>query len=196
MQNENKESLSITYKNIILRDICQEDIDDYIIWYTVETEWQNWDAPWEKDDPIDTDIMRYDMMENLEKSLPKVRKKFEIYHKEGKHIGWLSSYHIDKMDDMLAVGIDIPNQNYRGKGLGEQALVCFISYLLNKNPYQEIYTQTWSSNIRMIKLALRLGFKEFDRKKDFRIINGEYYDGLTFKLDKDIFFQKYDNVRI
>lgn len=26
------------------------DIEDYARWYTVEREWENWDAPWEKED--------------------------------------------------------------------------------------------------------------------------------------------------
>ena len=182
--------LSITYKDIVLRDRSIKDIDDHIKWYTLETEWQNWDAPWEKGYPIDIEIMRYDMMEDLEKPLPRPRKRSEIYYKDGKHIGWLSSYYIDGKDNMLAVGIDIPNQNYRGNRLGEYALACFISYLLKEDLSKDIYTQTWSGNERMVNLALKLGFKEFHRDKNFRIINKKYYDGLTFKLDKDMFFNK------
>ena len=111
--------------------ITLNDIEDHIIWYTLDTEWQNWDAPWENNDPIDVEIMRYDMKEQLEKPLPSIRKRFEIYHKDGKHIGWLSSYYIDTKDYKVFVGIDIPDQNYRGKKLGEYALASFILYLLN-----------------------------------------------------------------
>lgn len=31
----------------ILRDFIEEDIEDYVRWDTVETEWKLWDAPWE-----------------------------------------------------------------------------------------------------------------------------------------------------
>ena len=39
--------MKIEYKDIILRDMTEEDIEDYIRWNTVETDWANWDAPWE-----------------------------------------------------------------------------------------------------------------------------------------------------
>lgn len=188
--------VSINYKDITLRDRCLEDVGDYIRWYTLETEWQNWDAPWENDDPIDVDIMRYDMIEGLDKPRPKIREKFEVYYKDGKHIGWLSSYHIDGNKDMLAIGIDIPNQDYRGRRLGEYALICFIFYVLKESPSQDIYTQTWSGNERMLKLALKLGFKEFNRERDSRIVNEKHYDGVTFKLNKDMFFHKYNDIKV
>lgn len=44
--------MQIKYENIILRDIIPSDIEDYVRWFTTETEWSNADAPWE---PIDSD---------------------------------------------------------------------------------------------------------------------------------------------
>jgi transcription initiation factor IIE alpha subunit len=38
-------------KNIILRYIRESDIADYERWVTTETEWCDWDAPWEDDNP-------------------------------------------------------------------------------------------------------------------------------------------------
>lgn len=32
---------------VILRDFIESDIEDYVRWETVETEWKLWDAPWE-----------------------------------------------------------------------------------------------------------------------------------------------------
>lgn len=34
-------------KNIVLRDLTESDIKNRIYWEKVETEWQQWDAPWE-----------------------------------------------------------------------------------------------------------------------------------------------------
>lgn len=31
---------------ILLRDMVESDIADYLRWETEETEWQLWDAPW------------------------------------------------------------------------------------------------------------------------------------------------------
>ena len=41
----------ISKKNlIVLRDVIESEIDDFVSWNTTEIEWMNWDAPWEKED--------------------------------------------------------------------------------------------------------------------------------------------------
>lgn len=42
--------MQIKYENIILRDMIETDIEDYVRWFTAEREWEKWDAPWEKED--------------------------------------------------------------------------------------------------------------------------------------------------
>ena len=44
--------MKIKYENIILRDMIESDIEDYVRWFTTETEWSMTDAPWE---PIESD---------------------------------------------------------------------------------------------------------------------------------------------
>lgn len=180
----------IEYMDIVLRDRCISDLDDYIFWYTKEREWMNWDAPWEKDEPFDIDEFKANFIKKLEKPLPEIRRRFEICLNNGKHIGWMNSYYIDSNEDMLAIGIDISEPKNRGNGIGKSAFKMFISYLLKNKPKIDIYTQTWSGNTRMINLAFKCGFKEYERKPNFRKINEKLYDGLTFKLDKEYFVKK------
>ena len=47
-----------------------------------------------------------------------------------------------------------------------------------------IYTQTWSGNARMLRCAKKLGFVECDRDVGALEIDGQKYDGLTFKINK------------
>jgi len=149
--------MTIKNKNIILRYIKEEDIKDYIRWTTVETEWLDWDAPWEEND----------WGEFVERQRAKLNKnpqnfsKLEIETITGRHIGWVSSYCIDETKEKLAVGIDIPSINDRGKGYGENALGLFMAYLFNSE--ETLYTQTWSGNNSMLKLAEKIGFVEFKR---------------------------------
>ena len=42
-----KKIMKIEYENIILRDMIESDIEDYVRWFTTETEWAKADAPWE-----------------------------------------------------------------------------------------------------------------------------------------------------
>ena len=57
--------MRIEFENIVLRDMIESDIEDYVRWFTVEREWENWDAPWEKED-TDAEAERKRWMEYYE----------------------------------------------------------------------------------------------------------------------------------
>ena len=197
--------MKIEYKDIILRDMTEADIEDDIRWYTVETDWSNWDAPWEPlPDIPDTDSYRKKELLKLAEPKEKIRWGFEIETAEGNHIGTVSSYMINenfewtpvksaKPGEKLfrTVGIDICESSFCGKGLGRKALAAFVNYYL-ENGEDEIYCQTWSGNIRMIKCAEKLGFEVCKRKTDYREVNGKKYDGLTFRLNKEKFYNYFN----
>lgn len=188
--------MKIEYENIILRDMVESDIEDYVRWFTAETEWANTDTPWE---PIETDEETeraswreyFDSVKNLADDV--CRWKFEIEWND-RHIGWVSSYlidgnyeWIDKIKDgqivYRALGIDICEPDAWGNGVGTNALRAFSNYFF-ENGFDELYTQTWSGNIRMIRCAEKLGFMECSRSIGTREVNGRLYDGLTFRLEK------------
>jgi len=171
-------------EKVILRDMQMSDLVDYIHWNTIEIEWQTeWDAPWAYE--VQTvQAVTEEMTAFVERYLKPsgMRRHFEVCLLYGLHIGWVNSYYIDDDKSKLAVGIDIPPVSHRGKGYGRDALELFIRYLQN-NGLTDIYTQTWSGNMRMIKLAENMGFVEVSRIKDKRVVHGKVYDALTFKLD-------------
>lgn len=189
----------LTEKGIILRDFIESDIDKRIYWETVETEWQQWDAPWEyeglTEEEKQNELQGY--IESLKhwveqdaklaqeniSSKNKIRYRFQIClnNESRDYIGWCTAYCIDEEycytdeDGRLAVGINIPEQAMRGKGYATQALCMFIKYLLEHGE-KEIFTQTWSGNERMIHVAKKIGFEECCRKKDFREVRGKKYE--------------------
>ena len=176
-------------KKIYLRDYIFSDINDHINWNTMETEWMQWDAPWEQNDfnaRKYIDIMTQKLL--TPKSDFDIRWSLQIARNEDDtHIGWVSSYDIDDNFEYsqdgkhLAIGIDISPKEHRGLGYGKEALQLFIDYFKTKG-YKDLFIQTWSGNLRMAALANSLGFLEAHRKKDFRILDGLYYDALTFQL--------------
>lgn len=188
----------IETQNLILRDFVESDINKRIYWEIEDCEWQNWDGPWEyeglNDSEKEKNIEAYvkGLREFADKIADKkdsdMRYSFQMELKAtGEYIGWISCYCIDDdytyTDDegKYAFGIDIPTEKYRGQGYGYEAFSAVIDYL-SKHGMNEIYTQTWSGNERMIALAGKLGFKEVRRKKDLRTVRGKKYDGLTFRL--------------
>lgn len=119
------------FEDIILRDMIESDIEEYVRWFTTEREWENWDATWEKEN-TDGESERKSWTEHYEsvKDCPDdaCRRKFEIqWH--GRHIGWCSSYRIDEKFEWVgkiqegqtvyrAVGIDICKSGILGIGIG------------------------------------------------------------------------------
>ena len=185
--------MQITCESIILRDMIETDIDDYVRWFTTETEWAVWDAPWE---PVEGDeaAQRTEWTEYFRSvkqlSDDELRWKFEIDY-NGRHIGWVSSYLIDEDYEWIAandvkdgqkvhraVGIDICEKGIWGNGVGTAALEAFIQYYVD-NGSEEIYTQTWSGNKRMLRCAAKLGFEVCRRNAGAREVAGARHDGLT-----------------
>ena len=107
-------------------------------------------------------------------------------HGGGEYIGWCGAYRIgedcecDPEGRRVAIGIDLPERQARGKGLATRALRLFMAYQYEQGE-RELYTQTWSGNERMIGLARKLGFEEYCRKAGVRTVRGKQYDGLTFR---------------
>jgi len=163
---------------IILRHIQESDIENYTKWTTVETEWQNWDAPWEW---LEDNGEYLEMLKNSLNKEPTDRRLM-IETVAGEHIGSVNSYYIDGDNDKLAVGIGIPPISARGKRYGFSALTLFLEHLFKSRDI--IYTQTWSGNFPMIALAEKLGFVEIRRIRNLREVNEKKYDALTFAIAK------------
>lgn len=194
--------MEFKYENIVLRDMRESDIDDEIRWHTVETAWALWDAPWEMEEVLrtfDPETHREKSLKWIEVRKPDHRLSLEIDTADGIHIGSVSAYCIDEDFDWCklkteedrravnwAVGIEINESAYWSNGWGTRALTAFLKYHL-EDGYTNLYTQTWSGNYRMVGLAKKLGFVECCRRDKIRLVNGQEYDGLTFKLDRDVF---------
>lgn len=174
------ENLKLQYMDVVLRDLREEDIKDYIDWYTIDRDWQEWEAPW-GEGQRDIDLLEEDLRELLESPLPAFRKSFEIDF-DGRHIGWTNSYVLDGEEDRLAIGLVIAEPRYWDRSIGERALICFIRYILEKDPYRDIFIETDIENKRMINLAKKLGFVELPLERKARIIAGREYIIDRFKL--------------
>ena len=193
--------MQIPYLNILLRDMEERDIDDDIRWNTTETDWALWDAPWEMEEVLatfDPEKHRAEELEWLAKPKPDHRTSMEL-EANGVHIGSVSSYCLDEnlnwtlrkgegdpRKGRWAVGIEICDSAYWSNGWGTKALTAYIRYHL-KAGYTDLYTQTWSGNTRMIRMAEKLGFRECRRLPGVRQVRGGTYDALTFRLDRSAF---------
>jgi len=195
--------MQLKNEKVILRDFIESDIEDRIHWELIETEWQLWDAPWEIDEVFDPETYRRDQLNKLEqdKSDDQIRWCFEICvnDESQKHIGWCNAYRIDreykytKGSGYCTIGIGIPDMLSRRKGYATHSWMLYINYFLD-NGIKDIHTQTWSGNKRVIGLMNKVGFEECSREVNFKVINGKYYDSLTFKLNEHKFKEFCDRI--
>lgn len=169
---------------IELRNFEETDLNKIKQWYTQKNEWQLWDAPWD----------RVEYAEEKQKNNRSNRTnnkpcfEYEIIY-NGEHVGWISAYYMT--DDFkynglfktnkIAIGIDIPEESVRRKGVGTRAIQKYLEYFKNLG-YEKIYLQTWSGNIRMVGLAKKVGFREINRFEKIRHVRGKLYDALTFEI--------------
>jgi len=173
----------------------ESDLADEERWQTIETEWGEWDAPWEEDLPLEEHMEKErKYLEKIQSNPPKVYGVLELDTIDGRHIGGVNRYFIDDDRHLPAVGICIPPIDARRNGYGKNAMVLWIAYHFANSDADEIYTQTWSGNYPMIKLAAKIGFKEIGCIKNIRRVRGKRYDALTFSITKDEFYRRYSNV--
>ena len=184
----------IRNRDIVLRDMVESDIEDWIRWETVDTEWMDWDGPDLESTPFVESEYREECAELLKNPRTGFRNFFEL-DGNGKHIGMVSSYatasdfrHLtwaearELGEFWFTLGIVICESDLWSRGLGAQALAAFCRHFLNSGK-TNLRLQTWSGNVRMVRCAEKVGFVECNRIVGNRHIRGGVYDGLTFQLD-------------
>lgn len=101
-------------------------------------------------------------------------------------IGEVSWYWKSKETNWMEIGIVIFDESYWGRGLGYQALKIWITELFKSDKnIVRLGLSTWSGNTGMIKLAAKLGMKQEACYQKARIVNGQYYDSVSFGLLKE-----------
>ncbi len=188
--------MRIAFDNIVLRDYQLSDVEDEIRWTNVDTAWFYADTPWMTMEPVDPDELRADMVDVMS-SLPPIRLRFEL-EAEGRHIGLLSSYYLDEnfgpvpwasIDEaknaaenhaIRALGIEICEMDFWGRGIGDKALTAFMDYYRGLGE-RRFLLETWSGNGRMLGCAKKLGFREVKRQKGAYVVDGREYDGLVLE---------------
>ncbi len=190
--------MKIECDGITLRDYQVSDIEDEIRWSTADTSWFYEDTPWMAMDPVNPDELRRDMMEVISgMSDDAVRWRLEI-EVNGRHVGFVSSYLLDEHfqatpwelidphknavenHSVRALGIEICEAGFRGRGIGGKALTAFMDYYRQLGEHRFLL-ETWSGNTRMLGCAGKLGFVEIRREKGAYTVSGKAYDSILME---------------
>ena len=191
--------MEIRSDNIILRDFRPGDIEDEVRWNTTHTEWMKADMPWEEPEPVDEDELRAQMTEIMEGTEDgDIRMRLEI-EADGRHVGFVSSYLLNEdyspadwesvdfsknapdNHAVRALGIELCESDVWGQGIGAKALQVFMEYYRGLGE-DRFVMETWSGNVRMLRVAEKLGFREVDRGESVYVVDGSAYDALVLEL--------------
>ena len=180
---------------INLRDWALPDLPKFREWMQPEHEWHKYDGPYYPQatpEEIEQMVARR-RQAILNNSFPSPRRNLAIVDRETDMlIGMVSWYWQGEETNWLSVGICIYNPLYWGQGRGYEALGLWCEYLLSANPaLVRLDLRTWSGNVRMMRLAEKLGYQQEARFRKARIVNGKYYDGMGYGILREEWQERY-----
>ncbi|WLR43109.1 GNAT family protein [Bacillus carboniphilus] len=169
-------------EQVVLRNFKDEDLDILYYWRfeDLNQEAKKWNGPYIKE--------RWMSKEEFSKKWgPKDQISPGVYDQliievEGKVIGTFSCYWIDQNTNWLETGIVIYDPQYWSGGYGTDAYRLWIDYLFNETSIHRLGMSTWSGNIRMLKVASKIGMKEEARIREAREVNGVLYDAIKMGI--------------
>lgn len=172
---------------IKLRRLKIYDLEKYEYWKSPEHKYHLLNGPYFRKKNTSEikeqiELLRGDLM-NGKSVLNNVRV---IVNEKDKIIGEVSWYWKSEETYWLEIGIVIFDENFWNKGIGFSALKIWIDEVFKeKTEIIRIGITTWSGNSGMIKLATKLGMKEEARYRKARIVNGKYFDSVSYGMLKE-----------
>ena len=178
--------------NVVLRDIEIDDLDSYRYWNHPSREFHKFNGPYfgvMTEDELDDNIKK--IKENLlsgKKGFS--HKKLIVDAETNEIIGTVNKYYKSIETDWMEIGIIIFNENYWGCGIGYKALSLWTTEVFDKHPkFVRLGLTTWSGNVGMMKLAEKLNFKKEAVYRKARIVDGEYYDSVSYGILKEEWYK-------
>ncbi len=162
----------------------QSDYENMLRWWELD-EWQYYDEP---DAIVDrSKLPSYETWYKKMMNRDGRSWRWQIDTEDGQHIGWVIYYEYDQDDKTAFVGIDIPEPENWGKGLGTEALSLLIDHLFEYLDLIEIRTATWTGNGRMIRCAEKCGFQRYlvMPHRSPLSVRGEPLERIVFFQSKD-----------
>ena len=97
---------------------------------------------------------------------------FPICNPEGKDVGVVELFNYSPLNDRAELGIEIESE-WRGKGLGSEAVIKMMRYAKNELQLHTLYATVEEDNVASLNMFRKLGFEETTLKNWYR--DGENY---------------------
>ena len=178
---------------IKLRNLEESDLEEYGYWNLPQHKYHLFNGPYFKkdtDEKVNNRMLelKNDFSKGIENPLP--NKKI-ISDQNNALIGEVMWRWRSKETCWMEVGIVIFNEENWTKGIGYKALKIWIGELFEKNKEMvRIGLTTWSGNKGMMNLALKLNMKKEAVYRMARIVDGEYYDSISYGILREEWYDK------
>ncbi len=171
---------------LTLAKINSQNLATYMFWQSANHDYQVFNGPYfVKDDKAALKRKEKQMSSEIEANGHILNRRF-INIENKAMIGEVSYYWRSKETHWLEIGIAIYEKQHWSKGIGLQALNLWIDHIFNTFPeLVRIGLTSWSGNYGMIKLAAKLGMDQEACYRKARIVNGEYYDSVSYGILKE-----------
>ncbi|MDD2917069.1 MAG: GNAT family protein [Candidatus Gracilibacteria bacterium] len=171
---------------LILRELQLDDLNDYLKYTHPSREYRKYNGPYfkqETEEELGELIERYREKLNQGEHNVLRNKKLIVNKATDEIIGEVNWYWKSEETLWMELGIVIFNEKYWGQGIGYIALKMWISEKFKEDPrLVRLGLTTWSGNIGMMKLSEKLGFKKEAVYRKARIVNGEYFDSVSYGI--------------
>jgi len=169
---------------ISIRPIQLKDLPAYQHWSQPHHAHHSFNAPYvNKNSSEEIAQLIHEIEYDLRKGKDALPDRKMIVDPNENLIGEVTYYWKSIETNWMEVGIIIFDETYWGRSLGTQALKLWITELFKSHPeLVRIGLSTWSGNTGMVKVARKLGMKQEACYQNALIVNGSYFDSVSFGL--------------
>lgn len=161
-------------------------IDEYGELSNPNKKFHQLNGPYFRKKNMEQHICYIDELKEKLKNNDSVLDNIQLISSDEKMLGLCSWYWKSEETKWLEIGIIIFEDYNWGKGIGTKALAKWIDYVFEAKPdIVRIGLTTWSGNLGMINLSKKLGLKQEACFKKARIVNGKYYDSVSYGILKE-----------
>ncbi|MDM8098546.1 MULTISPECIES: GNAT family N-acetyltransferase [Oceanobacillus] len=183
--------MQYTDNNLSIRTIEEKDLPRLweLIFKEEKPEWKKWDAPYFPHQAKSYEAFLTEQAHWINS------EKYWAVELDGHILGTISYYWEHQPSCWLEIGIVLHEAASWGKGIGTRALKLWINHLFNQLPLVRIGLTTWSGNMRMIRVAEKLGMQMEARIRKVRYYQGEYYDSIRMGMLREEWEQHHYSTR-
>lgn len=163
-------------KKATLKEATEKELEELYFWKFEEKEQKakEWNGPYIKEEKLTKEEFKKSWYKEIFEGIPASL----VIAIEGKAVGSVGAYWVDQNTNWLETGIVIYDSHFWNGGYGSEAYKQWIDFLFESSGLHRLGMSTWSGNIRMMKVAEKLGMKEEARIRKARVVNGEYFDAI------------------